>query len=130
MVTFLRSNGLTLALLGLFLCSLVGQGWSGFLTDQNDRIRHGEAAVSILAYLQSGAFLSSVFENWESEFLQMWAYVMLTAYLMQRGSPESWDLDSEALRIEILRWIATSPPRPGRCARAVWFFASIPIPWD
>ncbi|WP_348983635.1 DUF6766 family protein [Brevundimonas sp. EYE_349] len=33
-----------------------------------------------------GAFLSSLFENWESEFLQMRTYVVLTAYLMQRGS--------------------------------------------
>jgi hypothetical protein len=30
-----------------------------------------------------------LFENWESEFLQMWAFVMLTAYLIQKGSPES-----------------------------------------
>lgn len=42
----------------------------------------------MVAYLGSGALLSSLFENWESEFLQMSTYVVLTAYLMQRGSPE------------------------------------------
>ena len=44
-----------------------------------------------MRYLQSGAFLSALFENWESEFLQMAAYVMLTAVLFQRGSAESRD---------------------------------------
>jgi hypothetical protein len=43
--------------------------------------------------MASGDFLSSLFENWESEFLQMSAYVMLTAMLFQRGSAESRDPD-------------------------------------
>lgn len=41
----------------------------------------------------SGDFLSALFENWESEFLQMSAYVILTAMLFQRGSAESRDPD-------------------------------------
>lgn len=49
--------------------------------------------MQLLEYLTSGAFLSGVFENWESEFLQMSAYVVLTAYLFQRGSAESKDPD-------------------------------------
>jgi hypothetical protein len=40
-------------------------------------------------YLTSGAFVEATFENWESEFLQMGAYVVLTALLIQKGSPES-----------------------------------------
>ena len=52
--------------------------------------------MTLGAYLQGGAFDSTLFENWESEFLQMWAYVMLTAYLFQRGSPESKDPDEAA----------------------------------
>ena len=40
----------------------------------------------LLPYLNTGA-LSALFENWESEFLQMSAYVMLTAMLFQRGWP-------------------------------------------
>ena len=46
------------------------------------------------AYLASGSFLSALFENWESEFLQMSAYVVLTAMLFQRGSSESRDPDA------------------------------------
>jgi hypothetical protein len=32
-------------------------------------------------------------ENWESEFLQMFAYVLLTAFLFQKGSAESKNPD-------------------------------------
>lgn len=35
-------------------------------------------------------------ENWESEFLQMFAYVALTAFLFQKGSLESKDPDKAA----------------------------------
>jgi hypothetical protein len=44
---------------------------------------------------QDRADVEAVFENWESEFLQDAAYVMLTVYLYQRGSPESKDPDKE-----------------------------------
>ncbi len=40
-------------------------------------------------YLRSGHFLEATFENWESEFLQMGLYVLLTIWLRQRGSAES-----------------------------------------
>jgi hypothetical protein len=55
--------------------------------------RHGAEQVAFGTYLISGDFLSAVFENWESEFLQMSAYVVLTAHLFQRGSAESLDPD-------------------------------------
>lgn len=86
---WLRDNGLTLALLGLFLLSLVGQAWTGWRVEVADQLRHGVPPPDVFEYLMSGAFLSALFENWESEFLQMWSFVMLTAYLIQRGSPES-----------------------------------------
>jgi hypothetical protein len=86
---WIRDNGLTLALMALFALSLIGQAWSGWLTDIEEHTRHGEAAPTLMAYLSGGQFLSALFENWESEFLQMWAFVMLTAYLIQKGSPES-----------------------------------------
>jgi hypothetical protein len=93
MKRILRENGLTIVLLALFAISLIGQAATGYVSDNSDRQQHGQAVQPLVAYLISGAFLSSLFENWESEFLQMSAYVVLTAYLMQRGSPESRDLD-------------------------------------
>ena len=93
---FLRDNGLTLVLTSLFLLSVIGQAFAGWTSENDERAQHGQAAMAMLVYLASGAFLSSLFENWESEFLQMWSYVMLTAYLFQRGSPESKDPDKPA----------------------------------
>src|SRR4030095_9051807 len=52
--------------------------------------------IGLLAFLHDPQFLSTVFENWESEFLQMSAYVVLTAFLFQQGSAESADPEAAA----------------------------------
>ena len=90
----LRDNGLTLVLLGLFLASIIGQWLTGWHVAVEDAQRHGQPVLTLAAYALSSQFLSSVFENWESEFLQMSAYVVLTAFLIQRGSAESKDPDA------------------------------------
>lgn len=92
---FLRNNGLTLALMGLFLLSLMGHALSGWRADAHERQLHGDPAQELTAYLRSGEFGESVFENWESEFLQMGMYVILTALLFQKGSAESNDPDED-----------------------------------
>jgi hypothetical protein len=56
---------------------------------------HGVAAMSLGAYLESGAWWEALFENWESEFLQMGVFIVLTAKLFQRGASESHDPDDE-----------------------------------
>ena len=93
---FLRDNGLTLVLLAIFLVTLIGQAVTGWLVWRGEMARHGAALPGFLAYLSGAHFLSSLFENWESEFLQMSGYVMLTAVLYQRGSAESKDPDRPA----------------------------------
>ncbi len=45
--------------------------------------------IGLAAYLSSGHFIEATAENWESEFLQMAAYVLLTIGLYQKGSSES-----------------------------------------
>ena len=92
-MVMVRNNGLTLVLLLLFGASIIGQWIAGWHVQVEDAHRHGEQALSLSAYSFSPEFLSSVFENWESEFLQMSAYVVLTAFLVQRGSAESKDPD-------------------------------------
>ena len=88
MNSFWRDNGLTIVLVAMFLFSAAGMIWSGHAAYNDELQDHGKAAIGLLAYLESGDFLSALFENWESEFLQMSAYVMLTAMLFQRGSAE------------------------------------------
>jgi uncharacterized protein DUF6766 len=93
---WLRDNGLSVALFLLFAVSIGGHACAGWINNNEERIRDGAPALAFASYLTSGAFVSSVFENWESEFLQMGTYVILTAYLFQRGSPESKDPDTSA----------------------------------
>lgn len=93
MKSFFRDNGLTIVLGTMFLLSALGMIWSGHAAYNEELREHGSAATGLLAYLGSGDFLSALFENWESEFLQMSAYVVLTAMLFQRGSAESRDPD-------------------------------------
>jgi hypothetical protein len=91
----LRNHGLTIVLLIMFLFSLLGQSLAGVSTYNEEQLDHGGAPVSWLGYLQTGHFVESVFENWESEFLQMGVYVLLTAMLHQKGSAESKDPDGK-----------------------------------
>jgi hypothetical protein len=107
-----RDNGLTIALLVLFLASILGQWFAGWHVANEDAARHGGSLMSIWAYAASPEFLSSVFENWESEFLQMSAYVVLTAMLFQRGSAESKDPDETAPRDADLETGGREPGAP------------------
>jgi hypothetical protein len=91
----LRDNGLSIALFGLFIASLLGQVLTGRVEYNDDRQQHGRPGVGYAEYLTSGHFEEAVFENWESEFLQMGAYVLLTVVLRQRGSAESKGLDGD-----------------------------------
>jgi hypothetical protein len=84
-----RNNGLSIVLSVLFLVSLVGHGVSGWLAHNEDRLDHGQAELSLAGFLASSEFGETVFENWESEFLQMGFYVILTVFLYQKGSSES-----------------------------------------
>lgn len=94
MAKFLRNNGLTIVLLLLFAGSMAGQWFAGWHFENEELRRHGEAAISLGRFSTDPQFLSTVFENWESEFLQMSAYVLLTAFLFQKGSAESKDPDA------------------------------------
>ncbi|ABM12012.1 MULTISPECIES: DUF6766 family protein [Mycolicibacterium] len=94
---WVRDNGLLLACLGLFVVFFVGMIVSGAATYNEEQLDHGsQETVSLLGYLLSGDFVEATFENWESEFLQMGMYVVLTAFLYQRGSAESKPIDGEA----------------------------------
>jgi hypothetical protein len=89
----LHDQSLTIVTLGLFLLFLSAQAFTGHRVYNADQQEHQESTVSFAAYLRSGHFVEATFENWESEFLQMGAFVLLTVYLVQRGSAESRDPD-------------------------------------
>src|SRR5688572_5603387 len=90
---FIRNNGLTIVLLLTFLGTWFGQFAAGMRDHNQDQQQHGEPALSAGEYLASGHFWQATAENWESEFLQMAMFVVLTCFLFQKGSPESKDPD-------------------------------------
>lgn len=88
-----RENGLSIVLFSLFLFALLGQILTGFREFNDDQQEHGQPPVGYVEYLQTGHFVEATFENWESEFLQMGLFVVLTIFLYQKGSAESKEPD-------------------------------------
>jgi hypothetical protein len=84
-----RNNNLSIVLSILFVCSLAGHAVSGWMAHNSEQRQHGQPEIPISAFLTSSEFGETTFENWESEFLQMAFYVILTVFLYQRGSAES-----------------------------------------
>jgi len=72
-----------------FVITQIGMSWVGYTQENNERLQHGRTAIDYPAYLMSDSFLEATMENWESEFLQMFAYVIFTVFLFQKGSAES-----------------------------------------
>jgi hypothetical protein len=109
----LRENGLSIVLVLLFLIFWVGQSIAGHREHNNEQREHGQQEVSFGSYLRSAHFWEATAENWESEFFQMFGYVILTAMLYQKGSSESKNPDEPEP--------VDKEPRPGRRKRnAPW----------
>ena len=86
---FLRENGLSITLFALFAFSLAGQYVAGWYEYNEEQLEHGAPMVTAVEYLGEGHFWEALFENWESEFLQMAAYIFLTVFLFQKGASDS-----------------------------------------
>jgi hypothetical protein len=91
--SFWYRNGLTLFFLFLFFITLIGQGLTGWKEHNQQLQDNGGATLSLGQYLGTGHFISATFENFQSEFLQMGMYVLLTVGLRQVGSAESKSLN-------------------------------------
>ena len=89
----LKHNGLTLTFLAMFLAALFFQAVAGHNLENEERDQHGEPTISLTRYVTSSDFGSAVTENWQSEYLQFTLFILLTVWLLQRGSPESKELD-------------------------------------
>jgi hypothetical protein len=90
---FAIENGLSLVSFGLFFVTLIGLVLTGAAEHSQEQRAHGQAPVTAVEYLRTGAFVETLTENLESEFLQMAVFVLLTVHLYQRGSAESKHLE-------------------------------------
>jgi hypothetical protein len=86
---FLRDNGLSIVFLALFLAAVIGQAVAGHADFNAVADRHGDPHISLARYVVSSDYGTAVMENWQSEYLQFTLFVVLTVWLVQRGSPES-----------------------------------------
>jgi len=90
----LKENSLGITVVAVFLLIwLGGQTTSGYRVYNAERVRDGDTPIAFRSYLHTAHFGEATFENWESEFLQMGMYVVLTTKLRQKGSSESKPLE-------------------------------------
>jgi hypothetical protein len=119
---FLRDYGLGLVLAGLFIGSWVLQSVSGWIEYVAEQRALGASAE---LFGQAGyvwPWMQATFENWQSEFLQLFTMAVLTAFLLHRGSTESKDGEAELrlqlaairLQLEALQRVPTAGKDPDR----------------
>jgi len=95
MKTFFRNNSLSIVFFSLFVISIVAQTVFGFKEYNKELTELGAATINISKYFSTGHFIESTFENWESEFLQMALFVLLTIFLKEKGSSESKSFEKD-----------------------------------
>ena len=118
--SWIHDRALTLVLIVFFLLFLVGQLWTGHFESNATREEHGELPLTLSDYLATGHPWEAVFENWESEFLQMAIFVLLTTFLIQKGSPESRRPNVKELVDADPRDFADNPDAPWPVRRGGW----------
>ena len=120
----LRNHSLSLFFLTILLAALVGQAIAGHADYNNDEIEHAQLldeqpeTISLGRYVVSSSFGQAVMENWQSEYLQFFLFILTTVWLLQKGSPESKELDKAGLESEKDQLIGEhAPPDSPKWAR-------------
>ena len=90
---FVRDNGLAVTFGVLFLVALVLQAIAGHADFNEDQREHLSPEIGFWRYVVSAHYGVAVLENWQSEYLQFTLFILLTVWLLQRGSPESKEMD-------------------------------------
>ena len=88
----IADNSLSLVMIVLFLCCLVGQAYAGALQNNHLRALHGQSPVGVWSFVETGTFLQAVFSNWQAAILQLGSLIIFGVYLRQRGAPHSRQL--------------------------------------
>jgi hypothetical protein len=94
---FFKENGLSIVFGVAFLLALLAQAIAGNANFNNRQLTNGGTPVGFVDYLLSADYAVNVTENWQSEYLQFFLFVMATIWLVQRGSPESKSIDDIGL---------------------------------
>jgi uncharacterized protein DUF6766 len=97
---FLREHSLSLFFLVIFLAALVGQAIAGHALHNEEAAAHAGKEISLWRYVTGSDFGNAVMENWQSEYLQFTLFLLVTVWLVQRGSPESKTVDQAGTETE------------------------------
>lgn len=89
MKSAVRDHALTLGFGLIFFVALVGQAVTGVSLYNEEQLSSGLSEVTLLDYVTSSAFVVDVAENWQSEYLQFFLFILATVWFVQKGSPES-----------------------------------------
>lgn len=125
----LRDNGLTLVFALLFVAALAGQALTGLALYNEQAVADGVDRIGLLQYVTSSDFAVDVAENWQSEYLQFLLYITLTAWFVQRGSPESKPVEDVGLGSDrqqlVGRWARPDSPRWARASGPrLWLYST------
>lgn len=122
MRAFLRHNALGLFFGAIFVISLAAQSFAGWHQFNSTQVAEQLDTISWRAYVSSSDFAVDVAENWQSEFLQFWLYLMATVWLLQKGSPESKELDKAGRETDEDQKVGThaEPDSPAWAATGGW----------
>lgn len=93
----LKDHALSLCFAAAFVLALAGQSLAGLAVFNEDRAAHGAEPVGWLDFVASSEFAVDVAENWQSEYLQFFLFILATVWFVQRGSPESKKPGSEGV---------------------------------
>ncbi len=116
MARFFQRYGLSVVLAGLFLISWMLQGLTGWVEFAGEAQTHGQPATLFGGDGYIWSWMAATFENWQSEFLQLFTMAVFTAFLVHRGSSESRDSDEETMLVltDIQDRLARMEARTGR----------------
>jgi hypothetical protein len=116
--TFFYRNGLSIVFILLFVITLIAQLFTGWKEHNHELQDEHASEITFYDYLTTGHFISATFENFQSEFLQMGLYVLLTVGLRQQGSAESKSLEEEE---EVDREPRPKPDAPWPVRKGGWW---------
>jgi hypothetical protein len=113
-----RDNSLSLFFLAIFLLAVLGQSIAGQKVFNEDALAHSSETYSYGRYLLSSHFGQALLENWQSEYLQFALFILVTIWLVQRGSNESKPLENIGRESDEMqrvgRWSGPNSPRWAR----------------
>ncbi len=78
MAKALKNQALSICFAVLFLGALVGQSFAGWFVYNDDQIAHSSAPATYWEFVSSSNFVVDVAENWQSEYLQFFLFILAT----------------------------------------------------